>query len=366
MGRGHQLLLSITGSSHRSRCILWKPTSQVLINTNTSIFSTDISLPKINSKNDSAPWRGGERLKAMTQAERKIESLSEICEGNKKKESEGESIGGDDRARAKLVALSNAEKEAVDAQAAFLTCATTASVGKLDELYERWKISEQNLGFAYSQAIKYTSRIHHDEEATMTAERLMYQWMDRVMESFGSSLVWMKDIEDAVEDSTTVYLNKKWMIRTIHGIMPRLTTSRTDHSPGKDVKIYPKIRLPPPSSKDYINLLRAYSNSKARRKGQQCEALMKSMMMLANTVSCHYDTNNEENGAKEKTCDIEKETANGVGEEENELWKIWVHESIPNSKAFALAIKVRLSRSRRLFSCELRLLPTRIPCFLSD
>ena len=287
----------------------------------------------------------------MTQAEKKIQSLSKICEGNEKKESEDKSIGGDDRARAKLAALSKAEKDAVDAQAAFLACTTTTtSEGKLDELYERWKFAEQNLGFAYSQAIKYTSRVHHDEEATMTAERLMYQWMDRVMESFGTSLVWMKDIEDAVEDSNTVYLNKKWMIRTIHSIMPRLTMSRMDRSPDKDVKIFPKIRLPPPSSKDYINLLRAYSNSKARRKGQQCEALMKNMMMLANKVSCYYDSNKEENWAEENICDIEGETAKGFGEEENEVWKIWVHESIPNSKAFALAIKVSLAISRKWFS----------------
>jgi hypothetical protein len=126
--------------------------------------------------------------------------------------------------------------------------------------------------------------------------------------------------------------------------------------------IFPKIRLPPPSSKDYINLLRAYSNSKARRKGQQCEALMKSMMMLANIVSCHYDTNNE-NPTEERTSDIGRARVVGVDGKETEQWKIWVNESIPNSKVFALAIKVS-SSVHLIVNIEIHceLISTHSPC----
>ena len=356
---------------HPQICCKGSPYHKKYILRNSSSTLVHNTLPDVTDKNDAAPVEvEKKKLDTTVQPEDTIQSLSEFSfdtshpfQSDTQKLSGTESSGsGDDRSRAKLVALSKAEKDAIDAQSAFLECMITCN-GEKEELYKRWKLSAQNLGLAYSQAIKYTSRIHQDDEATKTAERLMYQWMDRVMESFGSSLVWMKDIEDAVEDSSTMYLNKKWMIRTIHSIVPRLTnTSKLESSPSEDIEVFPKIRLPPPSSKDYINLLRAYSNSKARRKGQQCEALMKSMMLLANIVSCQYDTNEEEL-IETDTFDIGRETVVGIGGKETQLWKMWVHESIPNSKVFALAIKVRCSNVRRQIFCALLVLSSQFSCF---
>mmetsp|Transcript_28208 Transcript_28208/g.60102 ORF Transcript_28208/g.60102 Transcript_28208/m.60102 type:complete len:895 (+) Transcript_28208:112-2796(+) len=260
---------------------------------------------------------------------------------SKKTKPKFESSGFDDRAIAKLTALSEAKKEAEDAKAAFLSSTSADDAdSNAGELHEKWNQSEKNLALAYSQAIKYTSRITKNEKATRAAERRLYEWMDRFMDPFGGSSVWMKENEDKKNSSDlpgTMHLNKKWMVKTIHTIMPKLTKESKVQDGAAVSTTLPKIRIPPPTSKDYINLLRAYSVSKARRKGQQCEALMKNMMRLANTVSYHYD---EDNGkwTDDMACDVGMESVSGEGKE-TKKWRSWVNESIPNSKAFALAIK---------------------------
>merc|ERR1719491_1051287 len=62
---------------------------------------------------------------------------------------------------------------------------------------------------------------------------------------------------------------------------PDITGSRTQtHEP--------RVPMAPPSSFDYINVLRAYSMSKARRKGEQCEALMTTMMEVSRACATEY------------------------------------------------------------------------------
>ncbi|KAL7542811.1 hypothetical protein ACHAXR_012125 [Thalassiosira sp. AJA248-18] len=246
----------------------------------------------------------------------------------------------DDRAQAKLAALTNAKEEAENAKTTFLSStAADRADGTAAELHEKWNLSEQNLALAYSQAIKYTSRITKSKEATTTAEGLLQEWMDRFMVTFGRSLTWMED---------DMSLNKKKMVRAIHKIVPILTTSSDDTSGSKSASLKDEdnessslstIRIPPPTSKDYINLLRGYSMSKARRKGQQCEALMTNMMKLAQTVAFHYNEDDEKWTNMNIVHDVGMEyVASGNGSE-TKKWKLWVNESIPSSKAFALAIK---------------------------
>ncbi|KAL9183497.1 hypothetical protein ACHAXT_004353 [Thalassiosira profunda] len=238
-------------------------------------------------------------------------------------------FGFDDRAQAKLTALTSAKKEMEDAKAKFLASVDAGSADGDDaaELRERWNRSEEQLALAYSQAIKYTSRIPKNPEATKVAEQLLIEWMDRFMDSFGVSLSWA----DANRGSGA-HLNKTKMVRTVHKVISTVTGTETlsESQPltastlqeGGGVPLA-NIRIPPPTSKDYINLLRAYSLSKARRKGQQCESLIKNMVRVVKTVAHHYEVS--EGGA--------------CGENDVPGWKSWMVESVPNSKAFALAIK---------------------------
>jgi len=143
-------------------------------------------------------------------------------------------------------------------------------------------------------------------------------------------------------------LNRKRMVRTINKVASKLTPSEisSESKPapstlkGEDgaSSTLPKIRISPPTSKDYINLLRAYSMSKAYRKGQQCEVLMRNMMQLAKTVAYYYDED-DETWTEARAYDVGMESA--VSGEGNEMkkWRSWVNESVPNSKVFALAIK---------------------------
>ena len=271
--------------------------------------------------------------------------------------------GFDDRANAKLDALSSAKIEADVAKAAyqsFLDIGDEDTLNK-EDLHDKWKKSEENLALAYSQAIKYTSRIHNNESATKMAERLLNEWVDRFMKPYGNSSVVSgeagKDGNNVSEASINkMYLNKKWMVRTINKIMPRLTSTCSDY----DLKVQedgntttttttttslPTIRIPPPSSKDYVNILRAYSLSKARRKGQQAEGIIKNMMKIANTVSYYYDEGND-NWSQDKAIDIGMELVTNEDGQQIQRWRMWVNESIPNSKVFALAIKCNAGSTR--------------------
>jgi hypothetical protein len=282
-----------------------------------------------------------------------------------KSEDAGEGGGLDDRARAKMAALSRAKEEKDKAMSSrdYDGC----------ELRERRDRAGRDLARAYSQAIKYTSRLTKSEGATRMAEGLLYEWMDGFMAPLGGSsaarMAHDDDDDDDVgvdDDGGTVTdetcLNKKWTLRTAHNIARRLAcpsrsklddvvvvaAGRTDVAAAaaapNDV-----VHMPPPSSGDYVNLLRSYSASKARRKGQRCEALMKNMMTLADSISRSYgsdDDDDDDDEDRTTMCDADDfgmemvASGGGDGDERTERWRTWVKESIPNSKVFALAIKV--------------------------
>ena len=281
--------------------------------------------------------------------------------GNKKGKLTNERTHGfDDRAQAKLTALHNAKRMADDARGAYLSSTPTDMGGiPIEDLHEKWNISEQKLAHAYSQAVKYTSRIAKNETATKMAERLLYEWVDRFMKPFGDSAVW--EVEDDDKDEVTgvaskMYVGKKWMVRSVNKVVPRLISSSSESNlqqdDGTEVLDAPsstsfhEVRIPPPTSKDYINLLRAYSVSKARRKGQQSEALMKNMMRLANTLAHYYDEDNED-WSEDRVNDIGMvPVVNDHDGKVTKQWMAWVNESIPNSKVFSLAIKCHAGSTR--------------------
>ena len=256
--------------------------------------------------------------------------------------------GLDDRARAKLAALTTAKEEAQRARESHDYDAI--------ELRARRELAGRELARAYSQAIKYASRLTRSESATRVAGGLMHEWMDAFTGPIGGSMaarLAYGDVDDdgeAVPDET--YLNRKWTVRTANEIAERLSASKklggdVGGDVGDDVAAVPSW-MPPPSRGDYVNLLRAYSASKARSKGLRCEALMGNMMTLADAVSRRYGGDVDE--VRMMTDDEEdfgmEWVASGEGGDEGriERWRTWVKESIPNSKVFALAIKVSLSR----------------------
>lgn len=246
----------------------------------------------------------------------------------------------DDRAQAKLKALASAKVDAEASKSAYLELVASSSSSAADDsdtkaLHDNWKQSEEQLSHAYSQAIKYTSRILKNPKATQTAERLLVEWMDRFTNSFEGSITKSEGAPD------TVYMNKKRMIRTINKIVPKLngSTSKEVHDNNTEQEALPKIHIPPPTEKDYLNVFRAYSISKAKRKGQQCEALLTNMLELAKTAAYYY-SEEDRSWTEDRVHDIGMEMIeiNGANDYERR-WKGWVKESIPKSKAFSIAIK---------------------------
>ncbi|KAL7491890.1 hypothetical protein ACHAWT_005097 [Skeletonema menzelii] len=241
----------------------------------------------------------------------------------------------DARAQSKLKALATAKVDTEVAKQAYLELVGSSNSTTVDDnakaLHNDWKQSEEELSHAYSQAIKYTSRILKNPKATQTAERLLLEWMDRFTQSF--------DNMDGTASPDTVYMNKKRMIRTINKIVPRLNgscASKNNEVANNDEKVVlPKIHIPPPTEKDYLNVLRAYSISKAKRKGQQCEALLSNMLEVAKTAAFYY-SKEDRSWTEDRVHDVGMEMIDGDGERR---WTGWVKESIPKSKAFSIAIK---------------------------
>ena len=220
----------------------------------------------------------------------------------------------DHRAESKLSILAKSKEEAGLVRAKYNTRLknTTPDDEYFLHLKERVAESQHQLGVAYSQAIKYSSRIVNNPAATAVAEGLLYEWMETFLQ-----------VLDGDGGKTTIHKNsilrKKWMIRTINDIIRSMDKAEsTEQSYAKaDEKL---MQIPPPAAKDYINILRAYSTSKAKKKGEQAESILANMMELANSLS------------NEKLTEMHKE---------------WIKESIPNSKMFALAIKCYAGSTRK-------------------
>ncbi|KAL7541623.1 hypothetical protein ACHAWF_006990 [Thalassiosira exigua] len=263
--------------------------------------------------------------------------------------------GFDDRARAKLSALSRAKEEAARAEAAF----SQYAAGENDdddedaaELRERWDSSERALATAYSQAVKYAARTTKSESATQAAERLLFEWMDRFADQLERDGVGPNARDGPrTTRATQDMMAKKEMVRTMRQIVSALTggdaatesnpstsSSAVEHERGAAPSLL-KILIPPPTYSDYYNLLRAYSLSKARRKGQQCEVVMANMLRLAQAVVNHYSDDGERRA--DVGADDPGVASASCGEERGDVprWKLWAKDSVPNSKVFAFAIK---------------------------
>ena len=224
------------------------------------------------------------------------------------------SLNLDPRAESKLSILAKSIEEADLMRAKYNTRLknTTPDDEYLLHLKERVVESQHQLGVAYSQAIKYSSRIVNNPDATAVAERLLYEWMETFLQEWHGG-----GGKTSIDKNAIV--KKKWMIRAIHDMIRTLDETESIEQPSHKTDEM-LMHIPPPAAKDYINILRAYSTSKAKRKGEQAESILANMMELANSLS------------KEKL---------------NEMHKVWIKESIPNSKMFALAVKCYAGSTRK-------------------
>ena len=223
----------------------------------------------------------------------------------------------DVRSEAKLDALEDAKQHVERLRADVLSATENRSESEdTERLREKLSVAEEALSVAYSQAIKYTSRQSQDAHAVQTATSLINEWTGRI---FGGDV-----------RSNHKGLNRKKMTRRVHEILRSLNgndcTNEQAATASDDGR---RSAMSPPFRRDYINILRAHSTSKALRKGEQGEALIDSMMDVA-VYSAHRFAESED-------------------ENEREKWKRIVVDSLPDSKVFALAIKCYAGSTRKYF-----------------
>lgn len=216
----------------------------------------------------------------------------------------------DSRAEAKLNALTAAKEKLKITKSKYQTRLQNTSPDDeyLLQLHQKIIESSRELATAYSQSIKYCSRIVNNPQATVMAEKFMYEWMETFLEQSDS----------CVKVDRNAIMKKKWTIKTIHELAGMLKdTSSFDIDEREDT---PLMFIPPPATKDYLNILRAYSASKARKKGEQAEALLANMLELARAIACDGCLSSGH--------------------------KMWVNENIPTSKMFALTVKCYAGSTR--------------------
>ena len=231
----------------------------------------------------------------------------------------------DVRSEAKLDALDDA-KQHVERLRADLLSAKENGSRDTEGLREQLSVAEEALNVAYSQAIKYTSRQSQDAQAVQTAASLMYEWTGRFING---------DVR-----KNNKFLNRKNMTRRVHEILRALNNDRTpEPKAATETEDEGRTAMLAPSRRDYNNILRAHSTSKALRKGEQCEELIDRMMDVAVYSAQRY--------------------AESEDEDEREKLKRIVAESLPDSKVFALAIKCYAGSTRKQFGHNIALFVSR-------
>mmetsp|Transcript_34413 Transcript_34413/g.75330 ORF Transcript_34413/g.75330 Transcript_34413/m.75330 type:complete len:777 (+) Transcript_34413:132-2462(+) len=187
------------------------------------------------------------------------------------------------RATTKLNALGEAKAKRKDAKRAYEASRyddemlnDDESTSELSTLLDEWLESERALSLAYQQAIKYVARTR-DADAALNAHKLLEEMIERA----GAPPTDHPpggDIGSIGASSTELKLQ----------VMVKMIGER-----GQDRKgILPDINVPfpPPERKDFMNVLRSWYQSKARKKGLYAEALLLRMAELAYWYPDVFDT----------------------------------------------------------------------------
>eukprot|EP00559_Dactyliosolen_fragilissimus_P000453 CAMPEP_0184860966 /NCGR_PEP_ID=MMETSP0580-20130426/5746_1 /TAXON_ID=1118495 /ORGANISM="Dactyliosolen fragilissimus" /LENGTH=769 /DNA_ID=CAMNT_0027358263 /DNA_START=317 /DNA_END=2626 /DNA_ORIENTATION=- len=225
--------------------------------------------------------------------------------------------GLENRARVKLSVLSDilkkADNAATDWRIASISYSSSQGehekekdLKKLENLYQVWIESEMELSRAYSSAIKYVARTREKDAAAQAGYLL-----NRMIARTG-----VKDTNFPLSfDNPNITrkmkheINKMWRgesyndgteiinSRTKQHDSSPISTSTDDfmtqlfHSNHySNSKTIPHPYFPPPTQKDFHNVLHSWASSKARRKGLESESLLIRMAELSWRYPTHFQT----------------------------------------------------------------------------
>ena len=183
------------------------------------------------------------------------------------------------RAQVKLEALAEARTKRKEAKRAYEAAryddemlSDEESTAELSALLGEWEESERNLALTLQQAIKYVARTR-DVDAALSAQQLLEEMIERA----GAAPT---DFPFEGDESLSGSGSQVASTLKTQAMVKMVGTPRGNHRPNDEVTIKSFATFPPPDRKDFLNVLRSWHQSKARKKGVYAEALLLRMAEL--------------------------------------------------------------------------------------
>lgn len=193
------------------------------------------------------------------------------------------------RAQVKLEALAEARTKRKEAKRAYEAAryddemlSDEESTAELSALLGEWEESERNLALTLQQAIKYVARTR-DVDAALSAQQLLEEMIERAGAAPTDFPFDGDESSFGAASPVTSTLKTQAMVKMV-------STPRGDHRPNDEVTNKSLAIFPPPDRKDFLNVLRSWHQSKARKKGVYAEALLLRMAELHYLYPDLFDT----------------------------------------------------------------------------
>ena len=196
------------------------------------------------------------------------------------------------RAKIKLEALAEARTKRKEAKRAYEAARfddemlnDEESTAELNTLLDEWEESERHLAMTLQQAIKYVARTR-DADAALTAQQLLEEMIER---AGAAPTEFPLEGEDSSSDFSPNKLKMQAMVKMIISTPRQDRPNDARNAPSIDTHVS-NMAFPPPDRKDFLNVLRSWHQSKARKKGLYAEALLLRMAELNHLYPDVFDT----------------------------------------------------------------------------
>lgn len=193
------------------------------------------------------------------------------------------------RAQVKLEALAEARTKRKEAKRAYEAAryddemlSDEESTAELSALLAEWEESERSLALTLQQAIKYVARTR-DVDAALSAQQLLEEMIER---AGAAPTDFPFEGDESLSDSGSPVAST---LKT-QAMVKMVSTPHGDHLPNDEVTLKSFATFPPPDRKDFLNVLRSWHQSKARKKGVYAEALLLRMAELHYLYPDLFDT----------------------------------------------------------------------------
>mmetsp|Transcript_4167 Transcript_4167/g.6075 ORF Transcript_4167/g.6075 Transcript_4167/m.6075 type:complete len:806 (-) Transcript_4167:260-2677(-) len=188
---------------------------------------------------------------------------------------------------ATLLEIKNVTNQAKETYKSLLSASSSPDESSLQNAHQNWIENEIQLSDAYSKAIKYTAKLRLENTAHKS-RLLLDEMISRHDEISSESSLGGNNHKDnhsnsnnngiLIDDDIISEMIKKIHFSSNGRALPQLTSYTLSTAV-----------IPPPTIKDFHNVMHSWASSKAKKKGVHAEALLWRMMELATLYPEYFD-----------------------------------------------------------------------------